>query len=50
MDNPLLEAKNVIITPHIAWAPRESRQRLMNIAADNLKCFLEGKPQNIVNL
>ena len=50
MDNPLLEAKNVIITPHIAWAPRESRQRLMSIAADNLKCFLEGKPQNIVNL
>jgi len=50
MDNPLLEAKNVIITPHIAWAPGESRQRLMNIAADNLKCFLEGKPQNIVNL
>ena len=50
MDNPLLEAKNVIITPHIAWAPRESRQRLMDIAADNLKCFLEGKPQNIVNL
>lgn len=50
MDNPLLEAKNVIITPHIAWAPKESRQRLMDIAADNLKCFLEGKPQNIVNL
>ena len=50
MDNPLLEAKNMIITPHIAWAPRESRQRLMDIAADNLKCFLEGKPQNIVNL
>lgn len=49
MDNPLLEAKNVIITPHIAWAPRESRQRLMDIAVNNLKCFLEGAPVNIVN-
>lgn len=49
MDNPLLEAKNVIITPHIAWAPRESRQRLMDIAVNNLKCFLEEAPVNIVN-
>lgn len=49
MDNPLLQAKNVIITPHIAWAPKESRQRLMDIAVNNLKCYLEGKPQNIVN-
>lgn len=49
MDNSLLEAKNVIITPHIAWAPRESRQRLMDIAVNNLKCFLEGAPVNIVN-
>ncbi|HIU76017.1 MAG TPA: D-2-hydroxyacid dehydrogenase [Candidatus Pelethocola excrementipullorum] len=49
MDNPLLQAKNVIITPHIAWAPKESRQRLMDIAVDNLKCYLEGKPKNIVN-
>lgn len=48
-DNPLLEAKNIIITPHIAWAPKESRQRLMDIAVENLKCFVEGKPQNIVN-
>lgn len=49
MDNPLLDAKNCIITPHIAWAPKESRQRLMNIAVDNLKCYAEGKPQNVVN-
>lgn len=49
MDNPLLDAKNMIITPHIAWAPKESRQRLMDIAADNLRCFVEGEPQNVVN-
>lgn len=49
MDNPLLEAKNVLITPHISWAPKESRQRLMDIAVENLKCFLEGRSQNIVN-
>lgn len=48
-DNPLLKAKNSIITPHIAWAPKESRQRLMDIAADNLEKFLNGKPVNIVN-
>lgn len=49
MDNELLKAKNIIITPHIAWAPKESRQRLMDIAADNLKHYLEGNPVNIVN-
>lgn len=48
-DNPLLGAKNMIITPHIAWAPRESRQRLMDIAVDNLRKFVDGKPQNVVN-
>ncbi len=48
MDNPLLEAPNIIITPHIAWAPRESRQRLMDIAVENLKAFLQGTPINIV--
>lgn len=49
MDNPLLTAKNCIITPHIAWAPRESRQRLMNIAVDNLQAFIDGQPINVVN-
>lgn len=49
-DNPLLSAKNCIITPHIAWAPRESRKRLMDIAVNNLKSFLEGKACNVVNL
>ena len=47
-DNPLLGAKNCIITPHIAWAPKESRARLMDIAVQNLKAFLEGKPVNTV--
>ncbi|MFR1110310.1 MAG: D-2-hydroxyacid dehydrogenase [Anaerotruncus colihominis] len=49
-DNPLLKAKNCLITPHISWAPKESRQRLMEIAADNLRRFLEGSPVNVVNL
>lgn len=49
MDNPLLGAKNMIITPHIAWAPKESRQRLMDVAVDNLRAFIDGKPQNVVN-
>ena len=48
-DNPLLKAKNCIITPHISWAPKESRQRLMDIAVDNLEKFLAGNPQNVVN-
>lgn len=48
-DNPLLTAKNIIITPHIAWAPKESRQRLMDIAVDNLRAFINNKPCNLVN-
>ncbi|MEL7610431.1 MAG: D-2-hydroxyacid dehydrogenase [Bacillota bacterium] len=48
-DNPLLKAKNCIITPHISWAPRESRQRLLDTAIDNLRKFLAGEAQNIVN-
>ncbi|MDX1701483.1 MAG: D-2-hydroxyacid dehydrogenase, partial [Melioribacteraceae bacterium] len=48
-DNPLLKAKNCIITPHIAWAPKESRTRLMNIAIENLEAFINGNAINIVN-
>ncbi|MFZ1523526.1 MAG: D-2-hydroxyacid dehydrogenase [Saprospiraceae bacterium] len=47
--NPLLQAKNCIITPHIAWAPIDSRSRLMNIAVDNLAAFVNGSPVNVVN-
>ncbi|MBA4699361.1 MAG: D-2-hydroxyacid dehydrogenase [Ruminococcus sp.] len=48
-DNPLLKAKNCIITPHISWAPKESRQRLMDIAVRNLEMFIQGEPVNVVN-
>jgi glycerate dehydrogenase len=48
-DNPLLTAKNCLITPHIAWASRQSRQRLMDVAVDNLRQFLAGHPVNVVN-
>ena len=48
-DNPLLTAKNCIITPHIAWAPQEARSRLMDMAVDNLKKFMAGESQNVVN-
>lgn len=48
-ENPLLKAKNCILTPHISWAPKESRQRLMDIAVDNLEAFLRKEAQNVVN-
>ncbi|MBC8768521.1 D-2-hydroxyacid dehydrogenase [Arenibacter sp. BSSL-BM3] len=48
-DNELLKAENCIITPHIAWAPKESRSRLLNTALENLEAFLKGKPVNVVN-
>lgn len=47
-DNPLLSARNCFITPHIAWATREARERLMRIAADNLRCYLDGRTVNNV--
>ncbi|MEO8774295.1 MAG: D-2-hydroxyacid dehydrogenase [Gelidibacter sp.] len=47
--NPLLRAKNCIITPHVAWATFEARNRLMNVVANNVKSFLEGKPINRVS-
>lgn len=48
-DNPLLTAKNCYITPHIAWATREARQRLMSICAENVAAFIDGEPLNQVN-
>lgn len=48
-DNPLLQAKNCLITPHISWAPKESRQRIMDASADNLRAYLAGAPVNVVN-
>jgi len=48
-DNPLFHAKHCIITPHIAWATREARERLMQIAVDNLSAFIDGRPVNVVN-
>ena len=44
----LMQAKNCIITPHIAWAPVETRERLMGIVAENIRLFLNGTPQNVV--
>ena len=48
-DNPLLTAKNCYITPHIAWASTEARERLMNIAISNLQAYISGTPENVVN-
>jgi glycerate dehydrogenase len=49
LDNPLLRAKNCIVTPHIAWATKEARIRLIESAAANLRGFLDGRPVNVVN-
>ena len=48
-EQPLLRARNCQITPHHAWASREARTRLMTVALENLKAFLDKKPQNVVH-
>jgi glycerate dehydrogenase len=48
-DNPLLTARNCLITPHMAWATRAARSRLMRIAVENVRAFINGQPQNVVN-
>jgi glycerate dehydrogenase len=47
--NPLLTARNCILTPHLAWATRAARTRLMHIVVENVRAFLQGKPQHVVN-
>jgi glycerate dehydrogenase len=49
-DNPLLKEKNCFITPHISWAPKETRERLLDIAVGNLAAFIKGSPVNVVNM
>lgn len=49
-DDPLLGLDNCFITPHIAWAPREARVRLIDIATENVRAFIEGHPKNVVNM
>lgn len=47
-DSPLLRAPNCIITPHVAWVPKETRQRLLDFAVENLRCYLAGRPINVI--
>ena len=47
-DNPLLQQQNAYITPHIAWASKEARVRLLQVATDNVRAFLNGQPKNVV--
>jgi glycerate dehydrogenase len=49
-DNPLLKAKNCLITPHISWAAQAARQRIMDITVNNVKSYIDGKPVNVVNI
>ena len=48
-DNPLLHAPNTLLAPHIGWATREARQRLMDVLEENVRAYLRGSPQNVVN-
>ena len=48
-ENPLLTAQNCILTPHLAWATRSARSRLLKVAVENVQAFLQGEPQNVVN-
>lgn len=48
-DNPLLKSKNCLITPHIAWATKEARERLLQIVTENIKAFISGKPRNVIS-
>ncbi len=50
VDNLLLNAKNCVITPHIAWATKTARTKLLQVSADNIRAWMDGKPQNVVNL
>ena len=47
-DNPLLKQPNAFLTPHIAWATKEARVRLVQVATDNVRAFLDGQAQNVV--
>ena len=47
-DNPLLKCENAFITPHIAWASNEARVRLIDVAINNVRAFVDGQPQNVV--
>ena len=48
-DNPLLTAKNCVITPHIAWATLDARKRIVNMVAENIQAYIDGQPQNVIN-
>src|ERR1700755_2838146 len=49
LSHPLIGVKNCLITPHVAWATREARERLLETAITNLRVWIEGKPRNVVN-
>ena len=49
IDEPLLSAPNTVITPHVAWAPKQTRERLLSVAVGNVKAYLSGAPRNVVS-